>query len=173
MNIKIVDGPEAEPVTVDEAKASLRVYGTYSDDLLSALITGGRQWAENYTGCSWAEQTYDLILDSVPEGKVRLYYPPVDTLDAVTVIDNQGAAVTCSTGDWVLDPAGAATLKSGARLPEGVSCTIRYTCGSEDVPEIVKQAILLWVKGTFEDIPGPEWLPTAERLLYPYKELRV
>ena len=47
------------------------------------------------------------------------------------------------------------------------------TTNGQIIPEVVKQAVLLYIKATYEDIPGSEWQPQAERMLYPYKELRV
>ena len=174
MRIRVITNPNAEPISVIDAKTALRVYGTASDDLVSALITAGRQWAENYTGCSWAAQTLEATMDGVPASPVELYYPPLGTLDKVTVTDEDGTEHQCDTSDWIVDKEGAVlTLKTGAELPQGAQCAIRYTTTASHVPEVVKRAILVYVKGMFEDIPGQEWLPTAERMLFPYKELRV
>lgn len=56
--------PEIEPVTLDEMKVHLREYEetTAQDDQLTELITGGREWVENYTGRALIDQSWRLTL---------------------------------------------------------------------------------------------------------------
>jgi Phage gp6-like head-tail connector protein len=53
-----------EPVTLAEAKLHLRIDNTDDDDLISALITTARKWAEDYCDRTFVESTYTMMLDS-------------------------------------------------------------------------------------------------------------
>jgi hypothetical protein len=54
----------AEPVTLAEAKLHLRIDNTDDDDLISALITTARRWAEDYCDRTFIVSFYTLSLDS-------------------------------------------------------------------------------------------------------------
>jgi len=54
----------AEPVTLAEAKLHLRIDNTDDDDLISALITTARRWAEDYCDRTFVVSQYTMSLDS-------------------------------------------------------------------------------------------------------------
>ncbi|GLT00124.1 hypothetical protein GCM10007897_15080 [Sphingobium jiangsuense] len=58
----------AEPLTLEQAKAQLRVLDEDEDDLIGAAIVDARGWIENYTGRSFAEIVGD---DEVPPVLLR------------------------------------------------------------------------------------------------------
>jgi uncharacterized phiE125 gp8 family phage protein len=62
---KIVDAV-AEPVSLEEAKAHLRVDGTIDDAYIGALITAARTDAENRLQRSLTETTWRVTLGDVP-----------------------------------------------------------------------------------------------------------
>jgi hypothetical protein len=53
-----------EPVTLAEAKLHLRIDNTDDDDLISALITTARRWAEDYCDRTFVVSEYTMSLDS-------------------------------------------------------------------------------------------------------------
>jgi hypothetical protein len=53
-----------EPVTLAEAKLHLRIDSSDDDDLISALITTARKWAEDYCDRTFVESRYTMMLDS-------------------------------------------------------------------------------------------------------------
>ncbi|WP_096232267.1 head-tail connector protein [Thermoanaerobacterium sp. RBIITD] len=61
MNLILIEGPELEPVSLEEAKLHLRVDGTEEDALISALISTAREFCESFTGRSLALQTFEYI----------------------------------------------------------------------------------------------------------------
>lgn len=71
-----VTQPDIEPVTLAEMRRHLRCYDdvTVDDDDITALIVGGRQWAESYTGRALIDQRWRLTLTD-QEGA----YDPVQT----------------------------------------------------------------------------------------------
>src|SRR5580704_1265232 len=82
--------PAAEPVLLADAKQQARIDTTSDDNLVTYLITGARQWAENYTGRAFITQTWQMWLDLWP-GAVELWWDgvrqgPVTGLDNVNYI---------------------------------------------------------------------------------------
>jgi hypothetical protein len=64
--IKVETAPVCEPVSLDEAKAFLRVTSTSEDDLITELITAAREWCEEYCRRSFINKGYVQYLDSFP-----------------------------------------------------------------------------------------------------------
>jgi uncharacterized phiE125 gp8 family phage protein len=56
--------PAAEPVTLAEAKAHLRLADSSEDDLLTGLIRAARQDVERATGMALIDQHWRLVLDN-------------------------------------------------------------------------------------------------------------
>lgn len=54
----------AEPVTLAEAKLHLRIDSSDDHDLISALITTARKWAEDYCDRTFVVSKYTMLLDS-------------------------------------------------------------------------------------------------------------
>jgi hypothetical protein len=54
--------PDIEPILLAEMKAHLRVTDTDNDTLITGLITGAREWVEDYTGRALIDQTWRLTL---------------------------------------------------------------------------------------------------------------
>jgi hypothetical protein len=132
--IRIVNGPSVEPITLTEAKNYLKVNVSTDDDLISACITAARHWAESFTGRSIAKKQYVFSLDAFPyftdtitsqnayppsyyslprysttlwnySQMIKLWYPPVLTIDHFKYIDPNGNVQTLKQGtDFIFDP---------------------------------------------------------------------
>lgn len=63
---RLVTAPAAEPVTVSEVKAYLRITGPDDDTLLTDMIEEARQFIEDMTGLAMITQTWQLTLDRWP-----------------------------------------------------------------------------------------------------------
>lgn len=179
MKIRVKTPPTTEPILTSFAKEVLRIDGTESDSIIAALITAGRQFAEETTGISIAEKTYELAYDCYPPNIIKLPYPTLISLDAVTITNDSGVTSSMSTTSFVADMFGSTLAKKdgigypSTTLQEVNGVIIEYTSGFETVPEDVKQAILLYVKAQFECIPPEEWMPSFQRLIYHYKVVEV
>jgi len=66
MAVKLITPPAAEPMTVLEAKAHLRVDFPDDDDYIAALITAARDYAEGFTRRAFLTQSWLLALDHFP-----------------------------------------------------------------------------------------------------------
>ena len=74
MPLNLIQGPLAEPITLDEAKLHLKVDISDDDDLIQSLITVSREYAEMKCGRSFVFTTWEYILDSFP-GPSRMGVP--------------------------------------------------------------------------------------------------
>ena len=110
MTLTRIAAPVAEPVTLSEAKAHLRVSDTAEDTLITGLIKAAREEVEETTGLALITQDWRLYLDCwPPSGIVRLRRNPVQSVIQVTVYDGSGnAADVC-----------AAKRQSGQSEPTG------------------------------------------------------
>lgn len=152
MYLRLVTPPTIEPVTLEEVKLHLRVDGTEEDSLISALITAARQKAEEYTKRVFITQSWELALDSV-SGKVYLPRPPIQAINEVTL---DGEIVSAENYSLIGQDVFYSRIPFRAINP--ASLVIRYTSGygsnATDVPQAIRQAILMLVAHLYEAREG-------------------
>jgi len=144
--------PAAEPVTLDEAKAHLKVDTTDDDALIASLITAARARAEWHTGRAFVTQSWTLWLDGWPEsGIVEIPLPPLQSVTQVATYapDDTPSVLDPSLYQLDLASAPARLVLKGifalANLRAVNAVEIAFTAGYGDagaVPAPVKQAIL-------------------------------
>jgi uncharacterized phiE125 gp8 family phage protein len=181
--------PAAEPVTLAEAKAHLRLADGSEDDLLSGLIRAARQDVERATGMALLDQHWRLVLDRWPmNGQVNLPVHPVREILSVTIYGSEGEAslldATACEADLVSRPARLHLVRAldPARAMNGIEIDFRAGFGEAgtDVPDLLKRAILLLVAHWYEFRAGfgPSDQPVAwpagyERLISTYRAGRL
>jgi len=149
-----------EPVTLDEAKAHLRIDHDDEDDHIAALITAARQWAEMYTRRQFISATYTLYLDWFP-GEIVVPRPPLISVTSISYLDTAGASQTLATSVYAVDAValpGRIRLKfneswPGTRTIEN-AVTVVYIAGygaATAVPETAKAALKLLVAHLYEN----------------------
>lgn len=186
--IRTVD-PAAEPVTLADVKAHLRLDRDSEDDLLGGLIRAAREEIERSAGLALIEQKWRLALDEWPrEGCVAIPLHPVREILSVTAYGSEGEAS-------LIDPSACqADLASRpARLHlEGPPGALRAMNGIEidfaagfgeaatDVPDLLRRAIVLLVAHWYEFRSGfgpadqPVSYPAGyERMIAPYRRRRL
>jgi len=183
MTLIQTDPPLAEPVTLAELKAHLRIDATDEDDLLAGLIRVARAHLENVTGTALISQGFRLALDDWPKGGViQLMRAPVQTIDAILVYDADGVAQAQDLSGLLLDgSARPARLVIRERLRPGQAINgieIEFTAGfgaGTDVPPELKRAILMHAAYLYEfrGAVTPDMQPAAvppgyERLIAPW-----
>jgi uncharacterized phiE125 gp8 family phage protein len=153
--------PTAEPLSVSEALAHLRVDEGEENDYVRSLIRTARMNAENRTERTLMPSTWTLRLDAFPvcdAGLIELRQPPVTAVTSVTYIDADGNTQTVPTADYVLD-----TFSEPGRLlpvdkwPLAASrpgaVTVVYTAGyasAAAVPAPIKHWMLLALTDLYE-----------------------
>jgi uncharacterized phiE125 gp8 family phage protein len=160
MSSILLNGPALEPVTLAEAKAWLRVEHDDDDAAIGALAAGARLHVEARTRRALIAQTWRLVLDRWPaSGRLAIRPAPVRTLDAVRVYDGEGVAHTLDRQGFVLDVAASAltfppfALAQPGRSAAGIEIdvTAGYGDAADDVPEPLRQAILMLVAHWYEN----------------------
>jgi uncharacterized phiE125 gp8 family phage protein len=194
--------PAIEPITLAEAKLQARVIDSAEDALLSLMIGSARRYAEAHCGRSFITQQWRLTLDSFPgpwafgalHGKtfslpghaIQVERSPLQSVQAITYRDMQGAWQTMPSTDYVVDttsPVGRIVPVFGVTWPitqpQIASVRVDFTAGygalAADVPEGIRQWLLIRVAGLYEnreEVAAQRYTvqPVAfiDRLLDPY-----
>ena len=159
---KVITAVATEPVTLVEARLHLRldlIGSTHpDDDLVTALITAAREYAESYTNRALAPQTLEMVLDCFPAGNIDLDLSPVSSVTSIKYTDVDGVEQTVSTSDYSLSAYGLANTVSLAYdtvwpVTRAVrdAVRIRYVTGHTTVPKAVKAAILILIAHLYEN----------------------
>ena len=188
-------GPAAEPVSLAEAKAHLRVSGTSEDLLIASLITAARVHLELTLSCAFITQAWSWFLDDWP-GRLRLELPlgPARSISAIR-IETVGGIVTLPPGGYLLTGQSTPprlTLKQrdfwskGAPQPSpgANGIEIEFVAGfgdaPGDVPGPIRHALLFliahWYEGRTPIEVGRESTPTpaaVAALIAPYRQVRL
>lgn len=158
-----------EPVTLEEAKAHLRVDFTEDDTLITSLVAAAREQAENYICAPIRCRTETKTTKGFP----ACYHLP--HLVSVESIEYGGETFSdfvvlgdMVSGDWPsTNELVEITYKAGYPLDDNEEQT---------VPQVIKQAMLLTVGHLYENretvITGTistELPMTTEALLHPYR----
>jgi uncharacterized phiE125 gp8 family phage protein len=152
----LITPPASTPVTLAEAKAHLRVEHSEEDTLISGLISAATSYLDGWTGIlvrALVTQTWRQDFSNFCS-KMRLPLYPVASVSSVNYIDVTGATISLASTEFELlaDQLGAyISPKAGKAWPvtgEGaVMANVTYIAGvaSPDVPQAIKQAILLMI----------------------------
>lgn len=181
--------PLAEPVTLSEAKRSLRLDHDSEDELIGGLIRAAREEVEAACGLALIEQSWRLCLDRLPRsGLVHLRRHPVREVLSVTVYGGDGEASLVDPASYQLDAASRPARLQFHRPPlPGIAMNgieIDFTAGfgeaGTDVPDLIKRAMLVLVAHWYEfraSFSGREqpvsFPPGYERLIAPWRLRRL
>jgi len=148
----------ADPiVTLEEARAHLRVDFSDDDAYIETLSRVAEAAVSERLERTLGVTTWDYSIgsdDICHYYDIRLPMPPLREIVSVSYFDETGAAQTFAASNYRAVGVGAPT-GAGVRLLGGSSwpslrygpeaMTIRFTAGYDDVPEPIRQAILLTV----------------------------
>lgn len=164
--------PAAEPLTLAEAKAHLRVDDDVNEDdaMIASLIVAAREYAEVYTGRALITQEWQYVMDEFPRRHLygeriphefRLPKPKLQSVQSITYTANDGTPTTLDPAMYVVDTAsivGRIALAHGQWWPDALrqanAVTVAFTCGYGDaaaVPAGIKQAMLLCIGSWYEN----------------------
>ena len=107
MSLTLVIAPAIEPVTVEDAKDSLRVDVSTDDALIGFLIKAARRHAERYTSRALVEQTWNFKFGELPSK--RAFYLPKGALRSVesfAYLDEDNSSTTIATTVYGVDTDG-------------------------------------------------------------------
>jgi len=171
-SLELQSAPAVEPISLDEAKAHLRVDSSDEDDLITSLIQAAREYAEEFLGRALITQTWDWYLDDFPSSdSVPLYVPkpPLQSVMSIQYVDSNGDTQTWDSSEYDVDvksDPGRIAPAYGESYPDPRdqlnAVTIRFTAGygdsASDVPQRIRQALLLilghWYENRAEVVIG-------------------
>jgi uncharacterized phiE125 gp8 family phage protein len=189
MTYVLIDPPSAEPLTLVQVKAHLRIEHDDEDDLLLSLAITARQHLERETGLCLLVQRWRLHLDAWPRGGViAIARGPVQTIESVTVYDADGEASDASLEDhlldghsrparlWLRDPPAPGRALNGIEI----DFTAGFGEAGADVPSPLMRAMLIHIGFMygFRGVVSPEQQPAGipdgyERLIGSFRLRRL
>jgi uncharacterized phiE125 gp8 family phage protein len=180
--------PAVEPVTLAEAKAHLRVDTADDDTYITGLIRAAREWVEQYLDRTLVHTQWVMRFDKFPPDgtlDIELPRPPMvasgtATAVALTFTFENGDTSTYSTASFRVDRAstpGAVKTLYGQTWPphlqddNAISVTwwAGYGASGSDVPQGVKNAMLMYVHELYEKRGNGEPPAAAKALLDAYR----
>ncbi|MGB6119246.1 MAG: head-tail connector protein [Mesorhizobium sp.] len=181
--------PAAEPVTLADAKAQLRIGHNSEDEFIAGLIRAARAEVEAQTGMALIDQSWRLALDRWPRDcLVMLRRYPVREILSVTVYGPDGEAMLVDPADYEADligrPARLHVKEATAPVRRLNGIEIDFLAGfgeaGADVPDLLKRAILVLVAHWYEfrAVYGAQDQPVSvppgfDRLISGYRQGRL
>ena len=191
MALVLTSAPAAEPISLAEAKAHLRIDADDEDALIEQLIVAARMFVERTLGLALITQGWSYFLDFWPRSScVTLPIAPVQAISAVILHDGAGGSTTLDADDYAVDVLSqpARLVLNGATPPVVARALnafeIAFTAGygeeASDVPAPIRQALNLLVAHWFErrepvvlGVGATEVPSTVAGLLLPYRRVRL
>lgn len=180
--------PAVEPVTLAEAKSHLRVDTSDDDTYIGTLIKAAREWVEEYLDRSLVHTQWVVRFDRFPYNgtdDLELPRPPVVASGTATTVSltytlESGGTATLSTASYRVDrnatPGAIKTLYGGSwpsHLDDDNSVAVTYWAGygtaGSDVPQGIRNAMLMYVHEMYEKRGNAEPPAAAKMLLDAYR----
>ncbi|APZ98064.1 hypothetical protein BWQ93_05905 [Sphingopyxis sp. QXT-31] len=161
----------AEPISTAEGKKHLRVESTADDTLIADKIIAAREWVEDYTGLVLTRREVTEAIDSFSAQTRLRAWPVADEPISIVYRDFVGAEQTIAdavlrpqTRPARIYPALGAVWPNCRTIsgPAAVTFTAGYATAA-DVPQALKQAMLVMLTAFYDDRPGGEMFAAAER----------
>lgn len=156
----LLEPPALEPLTLDEAKAFLRVEHGDEDEAIAALVAAARLHVEAQTRRAMITQHWRLSLDAWPEcGRIAVRPAPLQSLTAARAFDFANIAHPLDVQSFVPDPADSSlafvpwSVAQPERAAGGIELDV--VCGYGDdalsVPEPLRHAIRILIAHWYEN----------------------
>lgn len=161
MNLTLITAPVSEPVTLAELQGQVRLTDLSAEsDTVELMISAVREAAEGVTNRSLVTQVWELSLDGFPSRAIMLPMPPLQSVQFIKYIDNNGVEQTLDSAAYRVIAEMAPNCGNGYVIPAyGLTwptalndlavVTIRFTCGygpiGEDTSLNVPKGIVQWI----------------------------
>ena len=159
--VRIITPVTTEPLTLLDVRQHLRLPDDAAEaDLLLGLIRTARIYCENHTRRALAEQTLETYCDRFPgSGPIALPCPPLVSVVEIGYTDSAGLETILPAADYLVDT----MCEPGRVLPAygmawpvftphpTAAVRIRFVAGFTDLPEPIRQALLLLVGHWYEN----------------------
>jgi uncharacterized phiE125 gp8 family phage protein len=145
MTYKLIEGPLQEPITLNEAKAWMKVEINDDDAIITALISEARTFIEDQTNRALFVQTWDLVLDEMPS-VLRLHITPLRSVTGMYYTDIEGVEWTEDDDYYIVDDYNDRIILKQQYTYLGVNFArdyngwrIRFVAGETQYPDWSKQ----------------------------------
>jgi len=177
--LTIIIEPTSEPVTLNEAKESIKVEDTDDDARILGMIVTARRFAEAFCNIKIFTQVVERSYDRFPSSEIDLGVWPLQSIDSVKY-DDTASPVTEQTlvadTDYYAD---TTTIGGRVRTITGWPSVavkpnpvrIRMTAGYTTVPDYFKEGVLAYVAYLFDG--ESEMATAAKSILSPYRILSL
>ena len=159
---RLLTPPAAEPVTLAQAKAFLRIDYTQEDALIELAITAARQAAEHYLRLVLVPQEWELTQPLGDDRKLRLWIGPLRELGNIQILDEAGTGTDLSSEQYQISTDGYQVCLRDRRAGM-VALRLRYTAGlyaaAEQIPALLVQGMLHHVAVMMDQRDGSVALP--------------
>jgi len=149
--------PITEPVTLDEAKAQLRLTSgfTADDDYITSLISVARDRSEQFCNRFFTIQSVKIVyFDSLPyysgiAGAIELPYSNLTSVDEVSYTDTVGDTVVIDSADYIFN-ADTKKLYPVTVWPIAVDFNVTVTTAAPAEFNGAKHAMLMLLTDMYE-----------------------
>lgn len=185
----LMAGPALEPLSLEDARAWLRLEASDEDALVQSLIKAARCAVEEATRMALIAQKWRLRLDSWPADRIiHLPFAPVLSLDSIKTISAAGAAVSADMSGFTVEMSRAPKIfvtsspPLPGRLREGIEIdlTVGYGVSGAHVPASLLAAMRLLIAHWYErrgdalhENNVASLPPAIAALIAPYRRMRL
>ncbi|MBN6186317.1 phage head-tail connector protein [Aneurinibacillus sp. BA2021] len=165
--MRLVSPPLVEPLSLEEAKAHLRVEHDDEDALIQGLIRAAREYCESFQRRAYVSQVWEMYFQSFPT-HAELLRPPLLSVESITYRDVDGVQHALSPDAYIVDTAtepGRIFIKTAPKVAlfPASPVTVRFVAGYNPVitsegtdfiahvPESIKQAMRMLVGHWYEN----------------------
>ncbi len=192
MTSYLLSAPAIEPIDLAQAKEYLRIDNNYEDDFINSLIVAARIHVESTISRALISQSWRVVRDDWPKDRIiKLPISPLISLSAITIYDDEGNANSLSLAQFLPQTKSAQAriflpniIDGLGQMRQRAAIEIDYVAGygenSEDVPNDIKQAILILIAYWFEHrealvLAGSgSVVPSGfDRILAPFKSVKL
>lgn len=191
MSLVMTSPPAAEPVTVADVKAHLRIDGGDEDILLASLLLTSRLHVETALSLALISQSWTLRLDRWPPRRaIELPLAPLRAVDEVRVKAANGTADIVPAESYLVDLAARPArliwnnvVPRAPQVPAGgieIDLTAGFGDDASSVPAPLKHAILMLAAHWYEhrdpnDIgaDGTRVPDAVSSLINPFRTIRL
>ncbi len=161
--------PGTNCVSLAEAKAYLRISHANDDALITDFIKAAEAAAEKFMRRAIVTQTYQVTYGYLGDNCYSLPYSPAQSVSEVRLIDNNiTTALTASDYELSADCEAININKCTDKIE------VDYVVGFTDVPEDIKQGILIHMAKSYLSPVPCIAIPTASKEAYlPYRRVRI
>jgi len=182
-SIRVTEPPETEVLTLDQAKAHLRVDSSDEDDLIGAYLKAAVRHVEDFTSQVLADQEMEIAWCDFPTYPEMIAIPrtPVTEIVSLAYLDSDGVDTPITDFRWsdaapeTVRPAFRAAWPFAYNEPGSVRLRFRAGYGAELVPPPLLQAVRETLEHLYRNRGADaSALPeTVRSLCMPYRRILI